>query len=172
MSRLELRPVTKSSNPLEKQPARSALIQPGPRLVLGRVRLHDLVVEPGVRHRHPVLGQRARLVRADGRGGAQGLHGLQVLHKAVLGGHPLGGEGEADGDGGEETLGHVGHDDPDEEDDGIQPVIAEDEGNDEEGNTEEDSNASDNVNKMCNFLKKKENTKDEQIEFSTKEVFI
>ena len=51
-------------------------------------------------------------------------------------------------------------------------MIAEDEGNDEEGNTEEDSNASDNVNKMCNFLKKKENTKDEQIEFSTKEVFI
>ena len=148
MSRLELRPVTKSSNPLEEQPARSALVKPGPRLVLGRVRLHDLVVEPGVRHRHPVLGQRARLVRADGRGGAQGLHGLQVLHKAVLGGHPLGGEGEADRDRGEQALGHVGHDDPDEEDDCVEPVVAEDEGDDEEADAKEDGDGGDDVDEV------------------------
>ena len=61
----ELSPIAKSSDPLEDQPARSRLVQPGPGLVLGGVRLHDLVVEPGVRHRHPVLGEGARLVRAD-----------------------------------------------------------------------------------------------------------
>ena len=33
----------------------------------------DLVVEPHVGHSHPVLGQGARLVGADGGGGAQRL---------------------------------------------------------------------------------------------------
>ena len=55
----------------------------------------DLVVEPHVGHRHAVLGQRARLVGADGGGGAESLHGLQVLHQAVLLGHSLGSESQA-----------------------------------------------------------------------------
>lgn len=54
----------------------------------------DLIVEPHVGHGHAVLGQRARLVRADGGGGAQSLHGLQVLYQAVLLGHPLGSESQ------------------------------------------------------------------------------
>ena len=66
----------------------------GTGLVLGGVRLVDLVVEPHVGHGHPVLGQGAGLVGADGGGGAQGLHGLQVLHQAVLLGHALGGQGQ------------------------------------------------------------------------------
>lgn len=57
------------------------------RLVLGGVGLVDLVVKPHVGHGHPVLGQGARLVGADGGGGAQRLHSLQVLHQAVLTSH-------------------------------------------------------------------------------------
>jgi len=54
----------------------------------------DLVVEPHVGHGHAVLGQRARLVGADGGGGAESLYGLQVLHQAVLLGHSLGSESQ------------------------------------------------------------------------------
>ena len=49
-------------------------------LVLCRVRLMDLVVEPHVGHCHPVLGQSSSFVWADGGRGSQGLHSLQVLH--------------------------------------------------------------------------------------------
>lgn len=62
------------------------------RLVLGGVGFVDLIVEPHVGHGHPVLGQGARLVGADGGGGAQSFHGLQVLHQAVLTSHALGGQ--------------------------------------------------------------------------------
>ena len=64
-------------------------------LVLSGVGLVDLVVEPHVGHGHPVLGEGAGLVGADGGGGAQGLHGFQVLHQAVLLGHALSGQGQA-----------------------------------------------------------------------------
>lgn len=60
------------------------------RLIFGGVSLMDLVVKPHVSHCHAVLGEGARLVRADGGRGAQGLHGLQVLHQAVLASHALG----------------------------------------------------------------------------------
>ena len=59
------------------------------RLVLGGIGLVDLVVEPHVSDGHPVLGQGARLVRADGGGGAQRFHSLQVLYQAVLTSHSL-----------------------------------------------------------------------------------
>lgn len=85
-------------------------------LVLCGVHLVDLVVEPHVGHGHAVLGQRARLVRADGGRGAESLYGLQVLHQAVLLRHALGSESQthlgvrrgvgregAKGDGGERT---------------------------------------------------------------------
>jgi len=42
------------------------------------------------------------------------------------------------GDGSEQTLRHIGDDDTNEEDDSVQPVIAEDKGNDEEGDPEKD----------------------------------
>ena len=61
------------------------------RLVIAGVGLHDAVVEPHVSDRHSVLGQGSRLVRADGRRGAQRLHGLQVLHQTILAGHSFGG---------------------------------------------------------------------------------
>ena len=76
------------------------------RLVLGGVRLVDLVVEPHVGHGHPVLGEGAGLVGADGGGGAQGLHGLQVLHQAVLLGHALSGQRQTH----LQVTGHRSHD--------------------------------------------------------------
>merc|ERR1719384_1086505 len=154
LTSLELGSVTQSGNPLQSFPAAGLLpgLGPGAGLVLGGVGLNNLVVEPHVGHGHPVLGQGSGLIRADGGGGAQGLHSLQVLHEAVLGGHPLGGEGEADGDGGQQTLGHVGHDDTDQEDDGVQPVVAEDEGDDEESDSEEDSDSGDDVDEVSNLL--------------------
>lgn len=50
----------------------------------------DLVVKPHVGDGHAILGEGARLVRADGGGGAQCLSRLQVLHQAVLHGHAFG----------------------------------------------------------------------------------
>lgn len=52
----------------------------------------------------------------------------------------------------QQTLRHVSDDDTNEEDHSIEPVIAEDEGNDEEGDAEEDRHASDDVNKVLNLL--------------------
>jgi len=51
----------------------------------------NVVVEPQVRHGHPVLRQRASLVGADRRRGAERLDCLEVLDQTVLGRHALGG---------------------------------------------------------------------------------
>lgn len=64
-------------------------------LVLSGVCLVDLIVEPHVSHGHAVLGQCARLVRADGGGGAESFDGFQVLYQTVLLGHSLGSESQA-----------------------------------------------------------------------------
>ena len=137
---LELSPVAEHSNSLKSLPATRLLPASalGAGLVLRGVGLNDLVVEPHVSHSHPVLCQCSCLVRADGGGGAKSLHGLEVLDETVLAGHPLGGESEADGDGSQETLGDVSDDDTNQEDDGVQPVVAQDEGDDEECYSEED----------------------------------
>lgn len=60
------------------------------RVVFTGVGREYLTVKPQMGHGHPVLGEGPGLVGADDRGGAQRLHGLQVLHQAVLLGHPLG----------------------------------------------------------------------------------
>ncbi len=129
-------------------------IEAGSGLLLGGVRIEDGVVEPEMADGHSILRQRAGLVGADGRGGAQRFDGLEVLHQAVLLGHALCGEGEADGDGGQEAFRDVGDDDADEEDDGIEPVVAEDEGDDEEGDAEEDGHASDDVDEVLDLREK------------------
>merc|ERR1719336_2872195 len=152
LASLELSPVAQAGNALQRLPSWGVLVEGRSRLVLRGVRLHDLVVEPHVRDSHPVLGEGASLVRADARGGAEGLDSLQVLHQAVLGGHPLGGEGETHSDSGKETFRDVGHDDTDEEDDSVQPVVTQDEGDDEEADTEEDSDASDDVDEVLDLL--------------------
>ena len=50
------------------------------------------------------------------------------------------------------TFRHIGYNDTNQKDDGIQPMVAEDEGNDEEGDTKEDSDTSDQVDEMVNLL--------------------
>ena len=66
--------------------------------------------------------------------------------------HPLCCQSETDSDSSKETLGHVGDDDADEEDDRVQPVVAEDEGDDEEGDAKEDGDAGDDVDEVFNLL--------------------
>lgn len=48
----------------------------------------------------------------------------------------------------QQTLRYVSYNDSNEEDDGIKPLVAEDEGNDEERDTEEHSDAGDEVDEM------------------------
>lgn len=50
------------------------------------------------------------------------------------------------------TFRYVGDNDTNQEDDSIKPVVAEDESDDEEWNTEEDGHASDELNEVVNFL--------------------
>ena len=50
------------------------------------------------------------------------------------------------------TFGDVGDDDADEEDDSVEPLVAQRERNDEEGDAEEYGNSGDDVDEMFNFL--------------------
>ena len=59
-------------------------------MVFAGVGLFDVRVEPHVCHGHAVLCQRPSLVGTDRRRRTERLHGLEVLHQAVLTGHPLG----------------------------------------------------------------------------------
>jgi len=52
---------------------------------------------------------------------------------------------------GQQSLGHVGDDNADKEDDGIEPVVAEDERDDEERDSECHRDRGNNVNKVGNF---------------------
>jgi hypothetical protein len=142
---LELSAVAEGGYPGKGLESRAGAVVLHSGLILSGVGLDDLVVDS-------VLGEGAGLVRADGGGGSQSLDGFQVLDQAILGGHALGGERQTHGDSGEQTLGHVGHDDTDEEDDSVEPMVAEDESNDEESHTQEDGHASDQVDEMVDFL--------------------
>ena len=98
--------VAESGDSCQGSPGGRGLVEGGPALVLSGVGLVDLVVEPHVGHGHPVLGQGAGLVGADGGGGAQRLHSFQVLHQAVLLGHTLSSQGQTHLETG--SLGSVG----------------------------------------------------------------
>ena len=54
-------------------------------------------------------------------------------------------------DGGEETFWNVGDDDADQEDDGVEPVVSEDECDDEEWDTEEDGHSCDEVDEVTDL---------------------
>ncbi|TRY67839.1 hypothetical protein TCAL_15855 [Tigriopus californicus] len=82
----------------------------------------------------------------------QGLHSFQILDQAILGGHSLGGQSQAHGDSGQKALWHVSDNDTNQEDDGIQPMVFQNEGNDEEGDSQEHGHTSDNVNEMGNLF--------------------
>ncbi len=55
-------------------------------------------------------------------------------------------------DSSQETFWHVGDNDTDEEDDGLQPPVSKDEWEDEEGDTQEDSHASDDVDEVLDLF--------------------
>jgi len=58
---------------------------------------------------------------------------------------------ETDCNGCEKSLGHVGDDDSDEKDDGVEPEVVENEGDDEERDTEEDGDGSDDMDEVRDF---------------------
>ena len=57
-----------------------------------------------------------------------------------------------DSGGSEQALRLVCHNDPDEKDDSVEPVVAEDEGDDEEANAKEDSSGGDDVDEVLDLL--------------------
>lgn len=85
-----------SQNPLKKEhlPFFQHPLQPTA-LIFGRVGLHNVIVEPHVGHRHPILGQGAGLVGANGARRAERLHSLQVLHQTVFARHALRSQSQA-----------------------------------------------------------------------------
>lgn len=59
------------------------------RMVFTGVSHKDLIIEPQMGHGHSVLSQSPCLVWANDGGATQRLHCFQVLHQAVLLGHPF-----------------------------------------------------------------------------------
>ena len=57
-----------------------------------------------------------------------------------------------DSGGSEQALRLVCHNHPDEKDDSVEPVVAEDEGDDEEGDSEEDGDGGDDVDEVLDLL--------------------
>ena len=55
-------------------------------------------------------------------------------------------------DSSQQTFGHVSHDDTNQEDDSIQPIVAQDEGDDEECDAQEDGHARDDVDEVVDLL--------------------
>ncbi|MPM35866.1 hypothetical protein SDC9_82460 [bioreactor metagenome] len=64
---------------------------------------------------HPVHGQRPGLVRADHARRAERLDGRDALHQRALAGQDPDPHGKGEGDGGQESLRDVGHQQPDRE---------------------------------------------------------
>ena len=54
-------------------------------------------------------------------------------------------------DSGEESFRDVGHNDPDDKDDALQPAVAEGEADDEEGHSEHDCHRRDDVNEVADL---------------------
>ena len=76
------------------------------------------------------------------------------LVKSAYGHNPkagMAGVDYTDRDGGEQTLGHVGDDDSNEKDDGVEPVGAEYEGDHEERDSEEHRHTGDEVDEVLDL---------------------
>ena len=68
LTRLEFGSVTESSNSLQDFPSGSVLVKSVSGLILGSIRLMDLVVKPHVSNSHSVLCECSGLIGADGGG--------------------------------------------------------------------------------------------------------
>ena len=78
--------------------------------------------EEGLNNCHLVGGQGARLVRADDRGVAHCLAGVEVPHQVVVSHHLLDAVGQGEGDGEWKTFGHGDDEDGDADDDELDVV--------------------------------------------------
>ena len=120
-------------------------------MIFSGIGFNDLIVEPHVGDGHAVLSQRSGFVGANGRRGSERFDGFQILDQTVLASHAFGSERQTDGDGGEQTFGYVGHDDADQEDDRVQPLVAQRQSDDEERHAQEDGHAGNDVDEVLNF---------------------
>ncbi len=84
--------------------------QPGAR------HLKELAIQPDPLHHDLVGGQRAGLVGANDGGGPQGLHPGKLFHQGVLSGQALHRQSQRQAEGGQQPLGHEGHDHADGKD--------------------------------------------------------
>ena len=66
--------------------------------------------------------------------------------------HPLCCQGETDGDSCKKSFRYIGDDDADEEDDSVEPVVAQDEGDYEEADAKEDGDGGDDVDEVLDLL--------------------
>jgi hypothetical protein len=108
-------------------------------------------VEEHVRDSHAVLSKSTSLIRADARGGAEGLDRLEVLDEDHLIGHTSGSDSKRHSDGGKKTLGHIGDNDTDSEDHAINDDESA-EGNAEEHDTEDKGNTRDDMHESLDFV--------------------
>ena len=95
----------------------------------------------------------AGFIRANSRSGSESFDGFQVFDETIFLGHSLGGESETDSYSSEETFGHIGDNDTDEENNSFEPVVTQNESKDEKSNSEENSDTGDDVDEMLDFLK-------------------
>ena len=75
-------------------------------LIFSGVGFDDVVVEPHVGDSHAVLGEGARLIRADRRRRSQSFDGFQVLDQTVLAGHTFGRKSQTHRHGSQQTFRH------------------------------------------------------------------
>jgi len=143
--------VTEDGDSAERLPGLGGEIAGGTGLIFSGIDVDDSVVEPHMGDGHSVLGKRTGLVGTDGGGGSERLDGFKILDETVLSRHTLGGQGQAHGDSGQKTFWHVGDNDTDEEDDSLEPVVSEQEGQAEEGDTQEYGDSGNDVDEMLDF---------------------
>jgi hypothetical protein len=113
---------------------------------------HGGAVLPQRRRRHPPLGQRAGLVGADDVGGPERLDRRELLDQRTPLGHPPDPDGKRERDGRQQTLGNVGHQQPDREHAGVRQAQAGDEVADrEERDAERDGHGGDQLGRRVDL---------------------
>lgn len=78
---------------------------------------------------------------------SRSLDSLEILYQAILVGHPLGGQGQADRHRGDNALRHVRHDDADQKHDRVDPIVAHRYGYAEKRDAQKDGPARDHFHK-------------------------
>ena len=68
--------------------------------------------QPELLNLHAAFGEGSGLVAADHAHRAQGLHRREPSHQRLAPGHALHVDGQGQGDRGQQSLRHIGHDDP------------------------------------------------------------